>query len=293
MLFVLPVIFSLIALEIIVGRIPNSYSYKYNYVKTHGEDIQALAIGHSQLYDGFKPESFHLPAFNLCNSEQSYTDNYFILREILPYMPHLKMVIMPIGYMNVGNEENNGYLTDRCGYYHKYMNINYDGSLPLKYYFEFCVPTRAADKMISYYFKHKDIVGCDSLGRRSTHKLRNRTYNLNRHEWIDRYTRSKHENFCLINEEYLLKSIDLLMEKKIAVVLVSPPYYKECFKRVNGEQVRFIKDYMQKFCAHYPVRYIDLEADTSFVAEDFFNETHLTEYGAEKFTQRLNNELGI
>ena len=74
-LFVLPIALSLIVIELITTQIPNSYSYKYNYIKTNGNKIQALAIGHSQLYDGFKPESFYLPSFNLCNSSQSYVDN--------------------------------------------------------------------------------------------------------------------------------------------------------------------------------------------------------------------------
>ena len=65
-------------IELITAQIPNSYSYKYNYIKTNGNKIQALAIGHSQLYDGFKPESFYLPSFNLCNSSQSYVDKILI-----------------------------------------------------------------------------------------------------------------------------------------------------------------------------------------------------------------------
>ena len=75
-LFFLPIALSLLAIELITAQIPNSYSYKYNYVKKNGDKIQALAIGHSQLYDGFKPESFFLPSFNLCNSAQSYVDAY-------------------------------------------------------------------------------------------------------------------------------------------------------------------------------------------------------------------------
>ena len=59
------------------------------------------------------------------------------------------------------------------------------------------------------------------------------------------------------------------------------------------EQLQFFDDYMRNFCNRYPVKFIDLEEDTTFVDEDFFNETHLSEYGAEKFTQRLNRELGL
>ena len=137
-------------IELITAQIPNSYSYKYNYVKINGNKIQALAIGHSQLYDGFKPESFYLPSFNLCNSAQSYVDNYYLLCELLQDMPNLKVVIMPIGYLNVDIKKSDINLTDRSCYYYKYMNIDYDGRVPLRYRLECFDPNRAGSKIIQY-----------------------------------------------------------------------------------------------------------------------------------------------
>ena len=80
-MFVIPVIVFLIVLEAVTWYIPNSYSYKYNYLKQHGKDLEAIAIGHSQLYDGFKPESFAYTSFNLSNSAQTYVDNYYLLKD--------------------------------------------------------------------------------------------------------------------------------------------------------------------------------------------------------------------
>ena len=180
-IFAIPIILFLIPLEIVVGHIPNSYSYKYNYVIKHGDEIQALAVGHSELYDGFMPESFYLPSFNLCNSAQNYRDNYYLLRELLPYMPNLKMIIIPVGYSTVGVINNNPKkveFSSRTLYYHKYMNLDYGGHVPLRYLFESFDPQLAFNKVYSYYFKHKDIVRCDSMGRRSTHYLRDRKQEL-------------------------------------------------------------------------------------------------------------------
>ncbi len=292
-LFVLPIILSFVVLEIIVGGIPNSYSYKYNYVKKHGREIEAIAIGHSQLYDGFKPESFALPAFNLCNSAQTYVDNYYLLRELLPSMPHLKMVIMPIGYMDVGVGRDVSNFSYRSGYYHKYMHIDYGWQLPFKYAFESLRPLWASQKVYLHYFKHGDVVGCDSLGRRNTHSLRNRIYPLGYDKLMKRYSRKAHGNFCLRDEAYFIGVIESLLKKGISVVLVSPPYHQICFRNYNTDQLQFFKDYMKTLCGKYPVRYIDLEGDTTFTDDDFFNETHVSEYGAEKLTRRLNNELGL
>lgn len=294
-LFVLPIALSLLAIELITAHIPNSYSYKYNFVKTSGDKIIALAIGHSQLYDGFKPESFFLPSFNLCNSAQRYIDNYYLLCELLQYMPNLKVVIMPIGYYNVGITSNDSSLTDRSCYYHKYMNLDYDGRVPFRYKFECFDPLRAGEKILLYYFHHSDIVGCDLMGRRNTHYLQDRKRKLGDEKNLELYTLKEHDinNFCLGDEYYLIQSFKMLMEKNISIVLVSPPYYWDCgFNNVNIEQKRFLSDYMEKLCKKFPsIHYLNLESDTSYIYDDFFNETHLSEIGAEKFTMRLNNYI--
>ena len=294
-LFAFPIVLALIAIELITAKIPNSYSYKYNYVKTNGNKIQALAIGHSQLYDGFKPESFFLPSFNLCNSSQKYVDNYYLLCELLQYMPNLKVVIMPIGYMDVGITRNHSSLTDRSCYYHKYMNLDYDGRVPLRYRLECFDPVRARKKILLYYIRHSDIVGCDLMGRRSTHYLKDRKHELGYGRFLERYTRKEddYSKFCLGNEYFLIRTIKMLVERNISVVLVSPPYYWNCgFKNVNEGQKRFLSDYMKKLCKTYPsIHYLNLESDTSYVYDDFFDETHLSENGAEKFTRRLSDYI--
>lgn len=294
-LFVLPIALYFMAIEHITARIPNSYSYKYNYIKTNGDKIQALAIGHSQLYDGFKPESFFLPSFNLSNSAQRYIDNYYLLRELLQDMPNLKVVIMPIGYSSVTTISHDSSLLYRSCYYHKYMNLDYDGRVPLKYRLECFDPSNAKKKIKLYYFKHSDIVGCDSMGRRNTHYLRDRKHELGYEKRLEKYTKkeSNHKKFCLKDEHYLIQSLKMLTKRDISIVLVSPPYYWDCgFTDVNYNQKRFLSDYIEKLCEKFPsIHYLNLESDTSFVYDDFYNETHLSEIGSEKFTLKLNNYI--
>lgn len=277
------------AMEIVVGFIPNSYSYKYNFVKANGADIQALAIGHSQLYDGFKPESFFLPAFNLCNSDQDFIDDYYLFKELLDDMPNLKVAILPWGYLDAVATGNSRKLSDRSCFYHKYMHLDYDGRVPLKYRLECFAPRRTWKKIWMHFVEHADIVGCDLLGRRSTHFLRAREHELGYNNIISAYTRRDYRQLCILDEYYLLQIIQLLMKRGIAIVMVSPPYYWNYgFVDVNMEQKRFVHDYMEKLCKTYPIHYLDLESDSSYTYDDFFDETHLSEIGAEKFTKELN-----
>lgn len=281
----------LIILEYLVGKIPNSYSYKYNYVKNNGGNIEALAIGHSQLHSGFVPDSFYLPSFNLCNSMQSFEDNYYILQELLPYMPHLKMVIMPIGYANVVTtpKVNDPLKTNsfhrRCRYYHKYMNIDYGGRLPFQYYYESFDPCSAIRKVYSYYINHSEMVGCDSLGKDN----QNLQPDFGLGNLYTIHTRKERKGFSVDGEYFLLKTIKLLADMKITVIMVSPPYYWDCFKEINDAQKQFLYNYMRVLCQKYPVKYINLETDPTYEYDDFFNETHLGDRGAKKFTRQLNS----
>ncbi len=288
-LFCAPLLLFFVVLEIIVGQIPNSYSYKYNYVKTNGESIQAVAIGHSQLYDDFKPEFFCLPAFNLSNSNQTFRDSYYILKELLPYMPNLKIVVLPIGYFDVGNSNSDEGLTDRSRYYHKYMHIDYGGQLPFKYMFESLNPRLAVNKVFQYYVQHVDMVGCDSLGTRNNHYLKDRIEPLG-YGKFDRYTVSGKSGFILREKQYLISIVTMLNDSNVHVFLVSPPYYWGAYE-MNLSQMLFVKAEIENICSVYNVKYLDMESDPAFLYDDFYDETHLNEIGGEKFTKRLSSYI--
>lgn len=291
-IFLVPVFGFLLTIETLVHTIPNSYSYKHNYVLKNGDSIEAIVLGHSQLYDGFKPEDFSLPSFNLCNSAQSYIEDYYLLKELLQYMPNLKFVILPIGYMNV-KENNEAQFTERSTFYHEYMHINYDGRIPLKYRFECFNPQRAFDKIVSYYIRHIDIVGCDSVGRRSTHSLKNREHELGINSVLDDYTLKIHDKnkMRLEASEYLENIAALLQSKNIKLILVSPPHYWTGYNDVNIEQKSFLQEYIRTLSSKFHFEYINLEDDIRFKDEDYYNETHLSEFGAEKFTKILNDSI--
>lgn len=294
-IFLATIVVFLVALELLVHTIPNSYSYKYNYIKKNGRRIEAIAMGHSQLYDGFKPESFKLPAFNLCNSAQSFKEDYYLLKELLPYMPNLKCVILPIGYMNVTDNSDEESFTERSTFYHEYMNVNYDNRIPVKHRLECFYPNRAFEKATSYYLHHIDIVGCDSLGRRSTHNLKDRKFKLGHENVLNDYTSKTHDpnKMHIQVEDYLERIARFLNNENITFVLVSPPHYWSCFDNINLEQKAFLQDYISFLKSKYNIQYFNLEDDNRFEDKDYYNETHLSEIGAEKFTKILNDSISV
>ena len=84
----------------------------------------------------------------------------------------------------------------------------------------------------------------------------------------------------------------MLCEKNISIVMVSPPYYWNCAsKNINEQQRCFVKRYMDDLCSRYPIIYIDHQSDSTFTYDDFYNESHLSEIGAKKFTEMLNRDI--
>lgn len=287
-----PLFLCMIILEAVVTKIPNSYSYKYNYVKTQGDSIKILAIGHSQIYDGFDPIVFGNVAFNMGNSSQEFVDDYYILKELLDDMPNLKVVIMPLGYSDVSSSGTMEKISERGTYYHEYMSIDYDGQLPFKYRFECINIPKAFRKIFDYYVRHKDIVGCDSLGRRNMYKLEDRTWNLEDNKVIYKYYNlNGNSDFVLRGEAYLIRIIDLLKERHIIPLLVSTPYYSDSKKDINQSQQLFINTYISSFVRKKKVLYMNYQYSPLFSDRDFYDEAHLSEYGAYKFSLLIKSNL--
>lgn len=283
-----PLFLCMVILEVVVVKIPNSYSYKYNYVKTRGDSIKILAIGHSQIYDGFDPSVFGNIAFNMGNSSQEFIDDYYVLRELLDDMPNLKVVILPIGYSDVSMANQKFEISERGTYYHEYMNVDYDGQLPLKYRYEGLNIPKAFSKICKYFFKHEDIVGCDSLGKRNKYKLEDRTWKLEDNKVISKfYSLKGSSGFVIRGEEFLEKIVVMLRERHIRIVLVSTPYYRESLRDINVSQQLFSDAFILSFSKRNNIQYLNYQSSGYFTEDDFYDEAHLSEIGAIKFSEML------
>ena len=116
---VLPVIAVAIGLEIAAEAIPNSYTYKRQYMERHGREIKTLILGSSNAYDGLCPEVFTCGAFNLANSSQTLEDDYRLLARYIDTMDSLETVIVGLGYHSLGEAQE----THRRTYYTIYMDL--------------------------------------------------------------------------------------------------------------------------------------------------------------------------
>ena len=107
-----------IGMEIAGEAIPNSYTYKRDYMEAHGSTIKTLILGSSNAYDGLNPSV--LPAaFNLANSSQTIEDDKRLLAKYIDGMDSLETVIVGLGYHSLGEAQE----THRRTYYTIYMDL--------------------------------------------------------------------------------------------------------------------------------------------------------------------------
>ena len=287
-LFVLPLLIIAVAMEFVGEAIPNSYTYKRDYIEQQGAEIRTLILGSSNAYDGLNPSV--LPqAFNLANSSQTLEDDYRLLAKYIDSMDSLQTVIVGLGYHSLGatTEDN------RRTYYTIYMDLYPRWPLS-KYSFEVCNPEMLIKKIIKYAVS-RDVTRCDSLGQRVGHTKEAVETGA---EWWNKDVLSLVENDkleignCRLeieeNTRYLHAIVDLCNAHNVQPVIVQMPVMEEYKRKLPVEQVALMKDVLQSLdsCA------ICVDASDWEIPEDgWYNATHLTKEASIEFTEKFIDSI--
>ncbi len=283
-LFLLPLLIVAVALEFVAESIPNSYTYKRDYMEQHGAQIQTLILGSSNAYDGLNPSV--LPhAFNLANSSQTLEDDYRMLAKYISSMDSLHTVIVGLGYHSLGatTEDN------RRTYYTIYMDL-YPRWPISKYSFEVCNPEMLVKKIIKYAVS-RDVTRCDSLGQRVGHTLETAQSGA---EWWNKDVQSLVDNDkleignCRLeieeNTRYLHAIVDLCNAHNVQPVIVQMPVMEEYKKLLPEEQVALMDEVLRSL--ESSAIYIDA-SDWEIPEDGWYNATHLTKEASIEFTRKI------
>lgn len=271
-------------MEIVAESIPNSYTYKREYIEQHSAEIQTLILGSSNAYDGLNPSV--LPhAFNLANSSQTLEDDYRLLAKYIDTMDSLQTVIIGLGYHSLGatTEDN------RRTYYTIYMDL-YPRCPLSKYSFEVCNPEMLVKKIIKYAVS-RDVTRCDSLGQRVGHTKEAAQSGA---EWWNKDVDALVNNDRLDignrtleieeNTQYLKAIVDLCNTHNVKPVLVQMPVMEEYKGLLPIEQVALMDEVLLSLDSSA----ICVDAsDWEIPEEGWYNATHLTKEASEEFTRKI------
>lgn len=281
-LYFLPIALLAIGLEIYVESIPNSYTYKRQYMEQHASEIQTLVLGSSYAYDGIDAEL--LPsAFNLANSSQCFEDDYRLLQRYIVNMDSLQTVILPLSYSSLQMVSS----SNRRGYYTIYMDL-YPRWPISKYSFE-CFNLELMTKKIIKHALREDVVRCDSLGQRIGHTLESRPSDWQDTEALvanDCFVGSAAQPYIVENTQWLYQIAELCAGKGVRLFLVAMPVLSGYRQGMPHEQIALMEQVLLNMSAQYDCVQV-LDYQRWGCNAEFWNATHLNTDGARRLTREI------
>ena len=276
------------ALEWIAESIPNSYTYKRDYMEQHGAQIKTLILGSSNAYDGLTP--CVIPnAFNLANSSQTMEDDYRLLAKYINSTDSLQTVIVGLGFHSLAATPE----ANRRMYYTIYMDL-YPRWPISKYSFEVCNPEMLVKKIIKYAVS-RDVTRCDSLGQRVGHTIEaaqsgTEWWNKDVDAMIanDKLDIINHKFEISNNISYLKAIVDLCNAHGVQPVIVQMPVMKEYKRRLPEEQVALMNEVLLSLDS--AAECIDA-SEWPIPKDGWYNATHLTREASIPFTRHLLDSI--
>lgn len=275
-------------MEFVAESIPNSYTYKRDYMELYGGEIKTLILGSSNAYDGLNP--CVLPnAFNLANSSQTLEDDYRLLAKYIDSMDSLRTVIVGLGFHSLAATPE----ANRRMYYTIYMDLY--SRWPLSRYSFEVFNLELLTKKIIKYAVSRDVTRCDSLGQRVGHTLEAAQSGA---EWWNKDVLSLVENdrFNILdfrfqieeNIRHLHAIVDLCNAHGVQSVIVQMPVIREYKQYLPAQQITFHDSVMRSLPSL--AIYIDA-SDWSMPDDGWYNATHLTKEASVGFTHQLMDSI--
>lgn len=288
-----------IAIECLLLKRPNSYSYKRMYVEEHINDIKCLLLGNSHIEESLNANLMGSGVFNLAISGRKIIYDIELAKNYVPNMNSIETIIMPLDYTEFyfGREhhnqneqrDRNPRLDDtyKCMYY-KYMGIRIDG---FWYWSEFLNST--LDFMKRFVQNEEEAIGCDSLGyvKLELSKRKSNWNYLNLPKIIDTTLPKDQSKEVTLYMQYRTLA-EIARTQGARLVLLITPMYETYIQSMNPtvveEMNRFVTQLEHEFSN---VEFYDYSSDKRFIDDDFYDASHLTSIGATKFSKIVKEEV--
>ena len=278
--------------ELYLLNVPNRYSYKYNYIKNHKNEIQVLLLGSCHIEDDLNPKLLGEHTFNAAISGREEVYDADLIKQFVPQMKNLKVLVMPLEYRDfaMGRGKKNprdlkkhgGFQsTFKCMYY-KYMNIHID---PFWYWSEILNSELNYKERIHMTYAQQ--IETDSLGfvqLLDANKIDKWEY------WdlpsiYDMSLPIDSSKYQQIFEIYHTAG-KICADNGVRLILTSLPMYKTYQEDLNPAAEREKRDFVKRIQKEFPtVEYYSFMRDERFLPEDFHDASHLSESGAPKFSK--------
>lgn len=291
-LFLLPIVIILGALELWVRNIPSSPDTISNYLHTESENLEVLVLGASQNQAAIHPAFMSRPTINMASGHQDYSEDYALLSQLKERLPKLNTVILPMTFAHLDTPPNKQEFWKHATFLY-YYNVNAYGR---KVY--------AKDRLLylsNPSFYSKEILG--SLTPMNVQDFGTYGYleNANHSPFakadfnpqrIDESPLSiyNRENELAVEQNTLAfkKILEFCKEQKLKTVIVLTPVTEKHYEGRNPNMVTRRDAFLKEILELYPEVLLKDAEQTDYPLTDFNNHNHLSPLGAKKFTKELD-----
>jgi hypothetical protein len=290
---------ALLLFELYLLRVPNRYSFKYNYIDTHKNEIEILLLGNCLIEDGLIPQILGPHTFNAAISGREKIYDAELAKQFIANMPKIKTVVLSVEYrdfafgrgkVNPRDHKKHGGLksTIKCMHY-KYMNIHVD---PFWYWSEFLNSELNYKERIHMTYQQQ--IETDTLGfvkLLDANKIPEWEY------WdlpgiYDTSLPIDSEMYKSLYQSYYTIA-QICSEHQVRLILTSLPVYKTFQQDMNPHVEKEIKEFTARIQREFPeVEYYNFFRDDRFHPEDFHDALHLSESGSRKFSHIISEIIG-
>lgn len=293
----LPILFSVLFLEILLRNMPNDYKFKKEYLDKNASEIETMILGSSHSFYGFNPVYFKTKTFNASHISQSLKYDFEIIKKYQSDLKQLRTIVLPISYFSLFWQMEASPESWRVNNYILYYGLqtpntytDYSEVLSNKINLNI-------KRLSSYYLKGNSAISCTSLGWGTAYK------SINARDLIEsgktaafRHSNDindiKYKNILRDNEQTLNSIIAWCKNRNIRVVLLTPPAFKSYRQNLNKPQLNVTIDIAKRIdLDNNNCIYLNLLNDVSFIANDFYDADHLSEIGAEKLSKLINEKV--
>lgn len=292
-----PFLVIFLGMEYKASRMPNSYLQKREALDGQAPEVNILVLGSSHAFDDINPEFFSCRGYNLSNQSQSLFYDTRLCLDYLGRMDHLKGVILTISYFSLFYELKDIPEGWRDYFYYRYFRIKFPGldlSDPKIFSYTALYTRDFITGMMLSKLNNIDEFGdirpngwkkvtapSDSLvisdstghGHAVFHTSLIRMNNLN------------------ANIRYLREMLAELNKRKIPVYFITTPVYSSYSKYLDPFILRANQNIITGLCREYGAEYRNYSNDPRFQKNDFSDNDHLNDSGAEKFSRILDADI--
>ena len=294
LLFLLPFVCVITSLEIWLRHIPNTYTYKYEWMQNNAEDVEVLVLGSSHTFNGIRTSLFNKRAFNLANYSQGLEQDRYLLFKWSKRYKRLQTVILPISYGTLFSHGlENGIESYRCRYYKIYMDCDLYSDFSIYNIALYDIKTRIELNRLKTLVEKKSELWCDKYGWGTAYPINNKDLDIWENADVVKWQTAKDWTTTNRNIAIIKEMANFCQKNDIRLVLITTPCWHTYYKKLDKKQLNKMYKLTYALQKECNLQYFDFLKDKRFIADDFYDSSHLSDIGANKFTKILKQELDL